>query len=105
MKPIKLSGSYKASGCDELHAFESTHGKTIGGMNTKVNAKLKELYKQGINPEVVDVVYKEFWNRCYVRRKHPFCELCELIRFFGNVGFESQTHTFLSVKDKSTIVS
>lgn len=55
MKPIKLSGSYKASGCDELHAFESTHGKTIGGMNTKVNAKLKELYKQGINPEVVDV--------------------------------------------------
>jgi hypothetical protein len=55
MKPLKISGTYKASGCDELHAFESTHGKTIGGMNTKVNAKLKELYKQGINPEVVDV--------------------------------------------------
>jgi hypothetical protein len=55
MKPIKLSGSYKASGCDELHAFESTHGRMIGGMNTKVNAKLRELYKQGINPEVIDV--------------------------------------------------
>lgn len=55
MKPIKLSGSYKASGCDELHAFESTNGRIIGGMNTKVNAKLEELYKQGINPQVIDV--------------------------------------------------
>jgi hypothetical protein len=55
MKPIKIKGSYKANGCDELHAFQSTHGKIIGGMNTKVEAELKKLYEQGINPEVVDV--------------------------------------------------
>jgi LPXTG-motif cell wall-anchored protein len=55
MKPIFVEGTYKGANCDELHAFESTHGKTIGGMNTKVNAELERIYAQGINPEVTEV--------------------------------------------------
>jgi len=55
MKPIIIEGSFKGKNCDELHAFESTHGKTIGGMNTKVNAELEKIYAQGINPEVTEV--------------------------------------------------
>lgn len=55
MKPVTVEGSYKAANCDELHAFESTHGKTIGGMNTKVNAELEKIYATGTNPEVTSV--------------------------------------------------
>ena len=53
--PIVVKGSYKGRNCDELHAFESTGGRTIGGMNTKVNAELKRIYNNGINPKITDV--------------------------------------------------
>lgn len=53
--PIKVNGSYKGRNCDELHAFESTGGRKVGGMNTKVNAELMKLYKAGINPMITDV--------------------------------------------------
>jgi hypothetical protein len=53
--PIKVNGSYKGRNCDELHAFESTGGRKVGGMNTKVNAELIRLYKEGINPMITDV--------------------------------------------------
>ena len=53
--PITVKGSYKANGCDELHAFQSTHGKIIGNMNTIVNAELQKVYKSGINPNITDV--------------------------------------------------
>jgi hypothetical protein len=50
-----ITGGYKVSpsNCDALHSFEK-----LGKMNSKVNAKLMELYKQGINPDIksVDVV-------------------------------------------------
>ena len=50
-----ITGEYKTSpsNCDALHSFEK-----LGKMNSKVNAKLMELYKQGINPDIksVDVV-------------------------------------------------
>lgn len=58
MLPIKVSGTFKGKNCDELHAFESTHGRIIGGMNTKVKKALEEVYAQGINPEVVEVEVK-----------------------------------------------
>lgn len=50
-----ITGGYKTSpsNCDALHSFEK-----LGKMNSKVNSKLMELYKQGINPDIksVDVV-------------------------------------------------
>lgn len=52
---MKVSGSYTASNCDQLHAFEGTNGKLIGGMNTKVNAELEKFYKTGKNPIVSKV--------------------------------------------------
>lgn len=55
MLPLIISGSFTGKNCDELHAFESTHGKVIGGMNTKIKAALLSLYNQGINPEVTQV--------------------------------------------------
>lgn len=55
MKRVFVDGEFKANNCDELHAFEGTNGKTIGGMNTKVNAELDRLYKQGYNPKVTKV--------------------------------------------------
>lgn len=53
-----VEGTFKGGNCDELHAFQNTGGKVIGGMNDKVRAKLEELYKNGINPEVTDVWVK-----------------------------------------------
>ena len=55
MDPVFVEGEYTAKNCDELHAFESTHGRTIGGMNTKVNAELEKIYQTGINPQVTEV--------------------------------------------------
>jgi len=55
MLSVIVSGEYKGANCDELHAFENTHGRTIGGMNTKVQAELERLYNQGYNPEVTEV--------------------------------------------------
>lgn len=54
-KKVIVKGSYKANNCDELHAFESTHGKVIGGMNTKVNSALEDFYKKGFNPDITDI--------------------------------------------------
>jgi len=51
--PIEpITGEYKVSpaNCDGLHSFEK-----LGKMNTKVNKKLEELYKQGINPDIKSV--------------------------------------------------
>lgn len=47
-----ITGGYNVapSNCDALHSFEK-----IGKMNSKVNAKLMELYKQGINPDIKSV--------------------------------------------------
>ena len=53
--PIKVEGSYQGSSGDKLHAFQSTGGVVVGGMQTKVNAKLKELYNLGVNPDITDI--------------------------------------------------
>lgn len=50
-----VEGTFKGANCDELHAFQNTGTKVVGGMNDKVRAKLEELYAQGINPEVKEV--------------------------------------------------
>lgn len=55
MKTTFVEGEFKANNCDELHAFEGTGGKTVGGMNTKVNAELDRLYKKGFNPIVTEI--------------------------------------------------
>jgi len=55
-KKILIQGSFKAKNCDELHAFENTGGRMIGGMNTKVNSTLHELYKKGFIPQVTNVI-------------------------------------------------
>jgi hypothetical protein len=52
---VKVNGTYRANSCDELHAFEGTHRRTIGGMNTKINAELEKYYKAGKNPIVSKV--------------------------------------------------
>jgi len=66
---IIVEGSYKGSNCDELHAFENTHGKTIGGMNTKVNAELEKMYAKGINPDITDVFVEMDANKMQVKWK------------------------------------
>ena len=53
--PITLTGTYTAANCDELHAFQSTGGKVIGNMNVIVGRKLRDIYSQGIPPEVTRV--------------------------------------------------
>ena len=53
--PITLKGQYSANNCDELHAFQSTNGRTIGNMNVIVGDKLKELYQKGYNIKVTNV--------------------------------------------------
>lgn len=56
--PTIVSGTYTASNCDELHAFQSTGGKVIGNMNVLVGNKLDEIYKSGINPKPTKVNVK-----------------------------------------------
>lgn len=53
--PLKVSGSFKGNSGDELHAFQSTNGVVIGGMQTKVNTKLKEVYDAGYNPDITKI--------------------------------------------------
>jgi hypothetical protein len=63
-----VKGTYTATNCDELHAFEGTcpsrqfaGGKCVGGtklvgeMNTKMLEKLNALYENGHNPKVSNV--------------------------------------------------
>lgn len=54
-KKVKVSGSFKGSNCDELHAFQNTGSKVVGGMNTKVNEALEKFYEDGKNPIVSNV--------------------------------------------------
>jgi len=55
--PIIVSDTYTSpiGNCDRLHAFNDTHGVTVGGMNNKVNPKLLEVYNAGYNPDITDV--------------------------------------------------
>ena len=53
--PKIVSGSFTATNADELHAFQSTNGKVVGGMQTKVNKALKEVYNMGFNPTITDI--------------------------------------------------
>jgi hypothetical protein len=55
MNVVYVQGEFKGSNCDELHAFQSTSGRVIGGMNDKVFAELEKMYNKGINPEVTEV--------------------------------------------------
>ena len=40
---------------DALHSFERRKDGFGGGMSTKINAKLLELYKKGINPDILEL--------------------------------------------------
>jgi hypothetical protein len=56
--PIVVSGSYTApkGDADALHSFERRKSDGFGGrMTSKVDEKLKEVYKAGINPDITDI--------------------------------------------------
>jgi len=55
--PIVVSGEYKVAknNCDSFHAFNDNGKKEIGGMNTKVNKVLMEVYDSGLNPDITGV--------------------------------------------------
>jgi hypothetical protein len=61
MKPITIKGSYVVpkgtpNMADALHSFEKRKSDGFGGrMSTQIKAKLMELYKSGINPDVTDI--------------------------------------------------
>ncbi len=56
--PILVKGSYSApkGDADALHSFERRKSDGFGGrMLTKINEKLREVYKAGINPDVTNI--------------------------------------------------
>ena len=53
--PVVIKGTYTATNCDELHAFQSTGGKVIGNMNALVGIALEDFYSKGVNPKVTNV--------------------------------------------------
>ena len=53
--PLTVSGSFKGDNGDKSHAFQSTGGVVVGGMQTKVNTKLKEVYDAGYNPDITKI--------------------------------------------------
>ena len=55
--PITQTGSYSAplNNCDMLHAFNDTKGRTVGGMNDKINSILMSYYNAGFNPDITNV--------------------------------------------------
>ena len=56
MNVVYVEGEFKGKNCDELHAFQSTSGRIIGGMNDKIFTELEKMYNKGINPEVTEVI-------------------------------------------------
>jgi hypothetical protein len=64
MQPTIIKGSYTVpkgtpNMADALHSFEKRKSDGFGGlMSTKINAKLRELYKAGVNPDVTDIKIK-----------------------------------------------
>ena len=54
--PVIVKGSFKGNTGDEFHAFEDTRGKTIGGLNTKVNKELERIYAAGFNPNISQIL-------------------------------------------------
>ena len=69
MNTTFVEGTFKGANCDELHAFQNTGGKVIGGMNDKVRAELERIYNNGINPEVTDVWVDMDANKMEVKWK------------------------------------
>lgn len=53
--PQKVSGTFKGDNGDRTHAFQSTNGAVVGGMQTKINKVLKEIYNKGINPDITNI--------------------------------------------------
>ena len=52
---LLVSGSYTATNCDELHAFQGTGGKVIGDMNVIVKNKIEEWNSNGLNVKPTNV--------------------------------------------------
>jgi hypothetical protein len=52
---LSVSGSYTATNCDELHAFQGTGGKVIGDMNVIVKNKIEEWNSNGLNVKPTNV--------------------------------------------------
>lgn len=61
MKPFIIKGGFVVppntpNMADALHSFESRKSDGFGGkMSTQIKAKLRELYHQGINPDITDL--------------------------------------------------
>jgi hypothetical protein len=58
--PITVSDSYNTAkygkgDCDTFHSFNDNGRKEIGGMNTKVNKVLMDVYNKGFNPDITAV--------------------------------------------------
>jgi hypothetical protein len=53
--PVIVNGSFSGDNGDRTHAFQSTGGVVVGGMQTQVNQKLKEIYDAGYNPDVTNI--------------------------------------------------
>jgi hypothetical protein len=53
--PKTIKGSYTASDCDRLHAFNDTGSGPVGKMNDIVNPVLISVWKEGVNPDITDV--------------------------------------------------
>lgn len=53
--PVIINGSFTGDNGDRSHAFQSTGGVVVGGMQTQVNQKLKEIYDAGYNPDVTNI--------------------------------------------------
>jgi hypothetical protein len=68
-KRVVVEGSFKGANCDELHAFQNTGSRIIGGMATKVREALEDMYAKGINPEVREVIVDMDANKMEVKWK------------------------------------
>jgi hypothetical protein len=55
--PITVSDNYKVgkNDCDSFHSFNDNGKREIGGMNTKVNKVLMDVYNKGFNPDITAV--------------------------------------------------
>jgi len=53
--PFTVSGSFKGDNSDRSHAFQSTGGVVVGGMQTEVNKTLKQAYAAGYNPSITKI--------------------------------------------------
>jgi len=95
---------------DALHSFESRKSDGFGGkMSTQINAALRELYKQGMNPDILNldiqidpVKYSVTWSATLAESKNKIPFVGMITR--GSAGGGADERAKMQVQNIKSLV-